>query len=64
MHTEQWFKNRIGKLIHQTTKNGGRDKEHCCKTCRDVYENGIVIRDTSHADYLYIVQCEMGMRYK
>lgn len=49
MKTFRWFKNRIGKRIY-------RDRHNCCLHCEDVFKNGLVIRDESHAIYLYDTQ--------
>lgn len=41
-----WYIERIGKIVY-------RNKTTCkCLTCKRVYENGIIISDEMHADYL------------
>ena len=58
MHKKIWFINRINKKIY-------RDRTSCrCAVCEDVVKNGIVIRDKEQAEYLYLVQCEMGIEYR
>ena len=56
-HSLKWFKNRIGKRIY-------RDDNHCCDTCDEVFRNGIVVHDEQHAEYLYMVNCEMDLNYR
>jgi hypothetical protein len=44
--SENWFKDRIGKRIY-------RDATTCkCHTCNDIVENGMIIHDEFHADYI------------
>ena len=50
-HTLKWFENRIGKRIFRDNT-----KKHCCEHCDRVSENGLIVRDTTHADYLHSVQ--------
>lgn len=55
LHSEKWFKDRIGKRIY-------RDADDCeCETCKDAVKNGIVIRDKAHAYYLYNIQCDFAI---
>lgn len=50
LHTKQWFLNRIGKRIY-------RDDAGCpCFHCKEVFEQGLVIRDDQHADYLFYTE--------
>lgn len=57
-HTEQWFKNRIGKKVF-------RDAVDCkCDTCEQGTVDGIKITDKQHSTYLYDVQCDMGINYR
>jgi len=45
----QWFKNRIGKRIY-------RDISGCvCKGCKEVDENGMIVSDEFHAEYLEMI---------
>jgi hypothetical protein len=47
-----WFIDRIGKRVF-------RNKTSCqCGTCQNVYENGVVISDGMHADYMCIIEFE------
>ena len=47
---DEWFNDRIGKRVFRN------DLGECCKTCKDVYENGVVIYDKQHAGYLHDVE--------
>jgi len=52
MERSQWFLDRIGKVVF-------RNKTTCqCATCNDVYENGLIIHDEMHADYLQNCEAE------
>ena len=42
---QQWFRDRIGKTVY-------RNDIDCCERCKKVYEEGLVISDQMHADYL------------
>ena len=54
---EQWFKDRIGKRIF-------RVKSTCpCNTCKDNYDNGLVVLDELHAEYLRNCEAEMTEPY-
>ena len=58
MHTLQWFINRIGKIVY-------RDKLTCkCSTCKSVEKDGVLIHDKNHAEYLYMVSCDMDIGYR
>ena len=58
MRQKRWFYNRIGKRIY-------RDGTSCsCPTCRDVKENGLIVRDKQHADYLFDVQYTFNIHYR
>ncbi len=51
---KQWFIDRIGKRIY-------RDVSTCtCNTCKEIEENGLVIFDEQHADYLADIDEEFG----
>ena len=51
-HTLKWFTNRIGKKIF-------RDDDGCgCKSCNNVVENGLIVFDESHAQYLEMIDNE------
>ena len=50
VHNLKWFTDRIGKRIY-------RDKNFCkCKICLEVFQNGLIIMDETHASYLYDCQ--------
>lgn len=47
----------MGKRIY-------REKTDCdCHTCNRVLNEGIVVGDEDHAEYLYLVQNELGIKY-
>lgn len=50
---QSWFLERIGKRIY-------RDHHECCSYCDDVAENGLVIHDEQHAQYLADTDLEFG----
>jgi hypothetical protein len=57
MKTLEWFKQRIGKKVY-------RKHNFCkCNSCLNVWENGIVIKDEMHADYLFMCEAEMNLNY-
>lgn len=57
MKTINWFYKRIGKRIY-------RRKNTCpCKSCLDTMENGVLIIDKEHAEYLHMVDCELYRYY-
>lgn len=57
MNRKQWFIDRIGKRVY-------RVKSLCdCEGCRTAYENGVIITDESHANYLYDCEREWGLIY-
>jgi len=54
MKDKAWFYQRVGKRLF-------RDTSTCdCKTCKDVVENGIVVHDEIHAEYLFMSQCDFA----
>lgn len=49
---EKWFIERIGKRVY-------RNETSCqCIVCKGVAENGLIIHDKMHADYLYDCESE------
>jgi len=53
-HTLKYFKNRIGKRIY-------RDDSGCpCHDCKRIVEEGLIIADEDHAEYLYDMQNEFA----
>lgn len=43
---EQWFKDRIGKRVYRTSNK-------CkCDNCTTIYEDGLVIDDEIHAEFI------------
>jgi hypothetical protein len=57
--TKEWFMDRIGKKIYRDSQCI-KDKEHCCASCKDVFDNGLIVRDESHADYLAMIDMDFG----
>lgn len=53
----QWFLERIGKVVYRNSNGCG------CTVCAEVYREGLLIDDESHASYLNDVSGEMGIRY-
>jgi hypothetical protein len=54
MQTSDWFKARVNRRIF-------RDASGCpCHECADIVENGLIIRDLDHAEYLYCTQNEFA----
>ena len=52
MRNLKWFQERIGKRIF-------RNPDNCkCPVCEDVVENGLIVVDSFHAEYLYMIQGE------
>lgn len=50
--SKAWFTKRIGKRIF-------RDETSCpCDHCKKVYENGLMIYDEQHADYLAAIDAD------
>jgi len=58
MHPLNWFTERIGKRIYRG------DVTCDCNTCKTGTEEGLIIRDNTHAEYLYDVQLEMDIEYR
>lgn len=57
MKDKQWFIECIGKKVF-------RDTNKCnCQVCVDVFNNGLVISDENHANYLFDIQNELGYNY-
>ena len=53
-----FFTTRIGKRIY-------RDKLSCkCDDCQEVKEDGLVIMDQQHAEYLHMVSNDMMIEYR
>lgn len=56
-HKLQWFIERIGKKIFRT-------KSKCnCMVCTDVFKNGVIVADKSHAQYMYDCQKDLDLYY-
>ena len=47
----KWFLDRIGKKVY-------RNHRDCCEHCEEVYKNGLIISDATHATYLHDVESE------
>lgn len=55
--TLEWFTQRIGKKVY-------RKHNFCkCSGCLNVWENGLIIIDEMHADYLFACESEMNLNY-
>ena len=56
-HELDWFKQRIGKRVFRTESS-------CkCDICNKVYENGLIVMDEYHADYLFYCQNQLDLFY-
>ncbi len=51
MTREKWFQDRIGKRVF-------RNNTFCCEHCQDIFDNGLIIADKQHADYLRDCEAE------
>ena len=58
--TRQRFIDRIGKRMYRDSL-GEHEKD--CKDCKQVAEEGLVVLNESHADYLHTCNKEMGINY-
>lgn len=59
-HTLKWFLNRKGKRIY-------RGEVSCpCHTCKQGTQEGIVVGNKMHAEYLFMVEQDrnMGITYR
>lgn len=55
MQKLSWFQKRVGKRIF-------RNDSGCkCHSCKNIVENGVIVHDMLHADYLASVQSEYFM---
>ena len=62
-HTNQWFRNRIGKTIYRKPLEG-KCKCVICKSTKIIIHNGSKHGNKYiHANYLFLVQNEMGIEY-
>jgi len=57
MNRLQFFIDHIGLPVFRT-RNGCR-----CPHCEDVYQNGLIIDDETHAHYLTSIEAETNIRY-
>ena len=48
---QKWFMDRIGKRVY-------RNHHDCCEVCEEIYKNGLIISDATHATYLHDVESE------
>lgn len=54
----EWFLERVGKRIY-------RSRVRCkCDTCVRVGNEGLIITDEMHANYLFDIQNELGIKYR
>jgi hypothetical protein len=53
----EWFYKRIGKRVY-------RDKNPCnCRWCKEIFENGIIVKDEDHCRYLSMVANDLQLKY-
>lgn len=56
-HDLEWFLFHVGERVF-------RNKVKCdCESCKRGGEEGVLITDKTHANYLFDVQNELGIRY-
>lgn len=56
-HDLEWFLSHVGERVF-------RNKVKCdCESCKRGGEEGVLITDKTHANYLFDVQNELGIRY-
>ena len=56
-HPLKWFTNRIGKRIY-------RKPTTCtCQKCKDVANDGLLVGNEFHAQYIHICQYDLGIDY-
>jgi len=48
--SKEWFIDRIGKRIYRDMQG----KKDCCGTCGTVRNEGLIVHDEMHADYLWM----------
>lgn len=56
----RWFTQRIGKRIYRDKQHNSDQKGACCATCADVEQNGLVVRDKDHAEYLAMIDADFA----
>lgn len=54
--TKEWFIERVGKRVFRDSCG-----DRCCDTCADIVENGMIVTDENHADYLSNVDVEFAI---
>jgi len=54
MKSLAWFNSRINKRVF-------RDHHDCCATCDKNYNEGLIIHDKQHAQYLFDIQNDFGV---
>lgn len=52
--SKAWFIKRIGKKVY-------RDDIECCDQCSKNYENGLIVSDEQHADYLSMIDHDFAL---
>lgn len=58
IHTLDWYKQRVGKRIYRINKTGCE-----CEVCTRVFNEGLILLDDDHCQYLFDCQNELGLRY-
>jgi hypothetical protein len=59
----QFFIDHIGKRIFRSRNECKANKGHNCAHCEDVYQNGLIVADESHASSLASIEAETNIRY-
>lgn len=59
--TKQWFMERIGKRIYRDNQCSTKGRNvHCCLHCKEVFDNGLIVSDEMHADYLAEIDADFA----
>jgi len=58
--TKEWFIERIGKRIFRDGQCLKNEKK-CCETCKFVFENGLIVADENHAEYLSMIDVDFAV---
>ena len=59
----QFFIDHIGKRIFRPRNGCKGNKGKNCAHCEDVYQNGLIVEDKTHASALASIEAETGITY-
>ena len=63
MNRLQFFIDHIGKRIFRPRNECKAHKGKNCAHCEDVYQNGLIVADETHASYLASIEAETNITY-